>query len=86
MVYEFPISKAEKLERTVSAYIKKWLGLQRCLGNIGLYRHSALELPISSLTEEYKCIKVRHDPGIVSRCTHMNSYSQTGTWEEVDPS
>jgi hypothetical protein len=58
-VYEFPISKVEKLERTVSAYVKKWLGLPRCLSNIGLYGHGALELPISSLSEEYKCTKVR---------------------------
>ncbi|KAJ8393829.1 hypothetical protein AAFF_G00055580 [Aldrovandia affinis] len=29
------------------------------LSNIGLYGHGALELPVSSLTEEYKCTKVR---------------------------
>ncbi len=60
-VYEVPITKIEKLERTVSSYIKKWLGLPRCLSNIGLYGRSALELPFSSLTEEYKCTKVRLD-------------------------
>ncbi len=60
-VYEVPITKIEKLERTVSSYIKKWLGLPRCLSNIGLYGKSALELPVSSLTEEYKCTKVRLD-------------------------
>ncbi|KAJ8412683.1 hypothetical protein AAFF_G00116340 [Aldrovandia affinis] len=58
-VYEIPMTKVEKLERTVSSYIKKWLGLPRCLSNIGLYGHGALELPVSSLTEEYKCTKVR---------------------------
>ena len=58
-VYEIPMTKVEKLERTVSSYIKKWLGLPRCLSNIGLYGHCALELPISSLTEEFKCTKVR---------------------------
>ena len=58
-VYEIPMTKVEKLERTVSSYIKKWLGLPRCLSNIGLYGHGALELPISSLTEEFKCTKVR---------------------------
>ena len=49
----------KKLERTVSSYIKKWLGLPRCLSNNNLYGHSALELPVSSLTEEFKCTKVR---------------------------
>ncbi len=58
-VYEVPITKVEKLERTVSSYINKWLGLPRCLSNIGLYGHGALELPVSSLTEEYKGTKVR---------------------------
>ncbi len=60
-VYKVLITKIEKLERTVGSYIKKWLGLPRCLSNIGLYGRSALELPVSSLTEEYKCTKVRLD-------------------------
>ena len=59
MVYEIPMTKIEKLERTVSSYIKKWLGLPCCLSNIGLYGHGALELPVSSLTEEFKCTKLR---------------------------
>ncbi len=58
-VYKVLITKIEKLERTVGSYIKKWLELPRCLSNIGLYGRSALELPVSSLTEEYKCTKVR---------------------------
>ena len=53
-VYEIPMTKVKKLERTVSSYIKKWLGLPRCLSNIGLYGHGALEMPVSSLTEEFK--------------------------------
>lgn len=61
MTYEAPITKVEKLERTVSTYIKKWLGLPCCLRNIGLYGNRALGLPITSLTEEYKCSKVRLD-------------------------
>lgn len=58
-VYEIPMIKVEKLERTVSSYIKKWLVLPRCLSNSALYGHSALELTVSSLTEEFKCTKVR---------------------------
>lgn len=85
-VYEVPISKIEKLERTVSSLIKKWLGLSQCLGKIGLYGHGALELPVLSLTEEYKCTKVRLDmTDRVSRCYSMNDCSQTSNREEMDP-
>ena len=49
----------EKLERLISSYARKWLGLSRCLSSIRLYGKGVLELPISSLSEEYKCAKVR---------------------------
>lgn len=58
-VYELPITTVEKMERTMTSYIKKWLGVPRCLTNISLYGKGVLELPITSLTEEYKCSKVR---------------------------
>lgn len=47
------------MERTVTSYIKKWLGVPRCLTNISLYGKGVIELPITSLTEEYKCSKVK---------------------------
>lgn len=50
-VYEVTISTVKKLERGVTAYIKKWLGVPRCLTNIGLYGDGALKLPLTSLTE-----------------------------------
>ncbi|XP_060929417.1 uncharacterized protein LOC133003646 [Limanda limanda] len=55
----FLFKKVEKLERLVSSYARKWLGLPRCLSSIGLYGKGVVELPISSLAEEYKCAKVR---------------------------
>lgn len=58
-VYEAPITTVEKMERTITSYAKKWLGVPRCLTNIGLYGKGVLELPLTSLTEEYKCSKVR---------------------------
>ena len=58
-IYEVPISKVEKLERLISSFARKWLGLPRCFSNIGLYGRGILELPVSSLTEEFKCSKVR---------------------------
>lgn len=58
-VYDIPLSKVEKLERLISSYAKKWLGLPRCITNTALYGKGVLELPVSCLTEEFKCAKVR---------------------------
>lgn len=49
----------EKLERLVSTYGRKLLGLPGCLSSTGLYGKAVLELPISTLAEESKCAKVR---------------------------
>ena len=58
-VYEVPTSTVEKMERGVTAYIKKWLGVPRCLITIGLYGDAVMELPLTSLSEEFKCAKTR---------------------------
>lgn len=58
-VYKVPLSKVEKLERVVNAYIKKWLGVPRCLSSVALYERGILQLPINSLVEEFKYAKVR---------------------------
>ena len=58
-VYEVPLSKVEKLEKVVNSYVKKWLGVPRCLSSVALYGKGILQLPINSLVEEFKCAKVR---------------------------
>ena len=58
-LYEVPLTTVERMERAITGYVKKWLGVPRCLTNISLYGSGVLELPITSLTEEYKCSKVR---------------------------
>ncbi|GLD63278.1 polycystic kidney disease protein 1-like 2 [Lates japonicus] len=45
----------------VSAQVRKWLGLRRCLSSMGLNGNGALSLSISGLVEEYKCAKARLD-------------------------
>lgn len=35
--YEVPVSTLEKLDRVITGYIKKWLGVPLCCTNIGLY-------------------------------------------------
>ena len=58
-VYEIPLSVGEKMERLVSFYIRKWLDVPRCLRTVALYGKGILQLPVSSLVEEFKCTKVR---------------------------
>ncbi|MDG2555426.1 reverse transcriptase family protein, partial [Vibrio parahaemolyticus] len=36
-IYEIPISVVERIERSVSSYIRKWLGAPRCLSSVALY-------------------------------------------------
>ena len=60
MVNEIPLSKVEKIEQLVSKHLRRWLGLPPSFTNIGLYGHSTkLQMPISSVTEEYKVAKAR---------------------------
>lgn len=47
----------EKLQRRITGYIKKWLRVPWCLTTIGLYGEGVLKLPLTSLTEEFKCAK-----------------------------
>ena len=49
----------KKMERLVSFYIRKWLGVPRCLSTVALYGKCILQLPVSSLVEEFTCTEVR---------------------------
>ncbi|XP_030281784.1 uncharacterized protein LOC115586678 [Sparus aurata] len=60
VVYEFPISTVEGLERRVSSHLRRWLGLPRSLSSIALYGNkNKLTLPINSLTEEFMVTRAR---------------------------
>jgi len=48
-----------------SSYIRKWLRVPRCLSRVGLYSKGILQLPVSALTEEFKCAKVRLEMTLV---------------------
>ncbi|KAL7834883.1 hypothetical protein SRHO_G00291360 [Serrasalmus rhombeus] len=58
-IYDVTSSHISRLERLVNAQVRRWLGLPRCMSSVGLYVDGPLSLPISSLTEEYKCAKAR---------------------------
>ena len=60
LVYDVPISTVEAIERALSGYIRRWLGVPRSFSSIGLYSSgSKLQLPLSSVTEEFKVTKAR---------------------------
>ncbi|XP_045195004.2 uncharacterized protein LOC123550644 [Mercenaria mercenaria] len=60
MLYEIATSTVEGLERTVSRYLSRWFGVPPSFSNIGLYsRTNQLQLPLSSLVEEFKVAKTR---------------------------
>ena len=59
MIYELPISFVEKLETSVSVYIRRWLGVSRNMTNVALYaKKSICPLPFTSLVNMFKTTKV----------------------------
>ena len=58
-IYDLTLTRVEKMERMISSYVRKWLGVPRCLSSVALYGQGLLQLPLSSLTQEFKCTKVR---------------------------
>ena len=60
MIYDCAIGTVEAMEKRISKKLRKWLGVPPSFTNIGLYgKDIKLQMPISSLTEEYKVGKVR---------------------------
>ena len=58
MIYEIGISNIEILEKTISKYIRKWLGLHQSLTKLALYsKHSPCPLPFKSLLTLFKTSK-----------------------------
>ena len=48
------------MERALSGYIRRWLGVPKSFSSIGVYSSgSKLQLPLSSVTEEFKVTKAR---------------------------
>jgi hypothetical protein len=60
MLYEITSTAVEGLERTINRHLRRWLGVPPSFSSIGLYgRSNQLQLPISSVMEEYKVSKAR---------------------------
>ena len=60
MLYEVPTSTVESLEHLISRHLRRWLGVPPSFSSVGLYgKSNQLQLPISSLVEEFKASKAR---------------------------
>ncbi|XP_072560565.1 uncharacterized protein [Paramormyrops kingsleyae] len=60
LMYQVPITTVETLERKISQFLRRWLGLPKSLSCIALYGHTnKLQLPFSGLTEEFKVTRAR---------------------------
>ncbi|XP_063058826.1 uncharacterized protein LOC134452393 [Engraulis encrasicolus] len=60
LVYAVPITTVEAMERKISSYLRRWLGLPRSLSSAALYGSSnTLQLPFSGLTEEFMVTRTR---------------------------
>ena len=59
-VYEVCLTRVETIQRHVNKFLRKWLGIPPAFTTVGLYsKSSKLQLPISSIEEEFKVAKVR---------------------------
>ncbi|XP_061902037.1 uncharacterized protein LOC133649222 [Entelurus aequoreus] len=60
LMYEFPMTIVEGFERKISSSLRRWLGLPRSLSSFALFGHNTkLQLPFSSLAEEFKVSRAR---------------------------
>ncbi|XP_063050368.1 uncharacterized protein LOC134445223 [Engraulis encrasicolus] len=60
LMYQVPVTTVETLERNISQFLRRWLGLPKSLSCIALYGHTnKLQLPFSGLTEEFKVTRAR---------------------------
>lgn len=60
LLYDFPMTQVEAMERLCSKFVRKWLGVPPSFSAVNLYsKTSKLRLPVSSVVEEFKATKAR---------------------------
>ncbi|KAI7804749.1 hypothetical protein IRJ41_017191, partial [Triplophysa rosa] len=60
LVYAVPMKTVESLERKISGFLRKWLGLPSSLTSAAMYGTSnVLQLPFSGFTEEFMLVRTR---------------------------
>ncbi|XP_035658193.1 uncharacterized protein LOC118403564 [Branchiostoma floridae] len=58
-MYNISMSTVDQIDRKANAYFRRWLGVPRCLSSVALYGKNKLNLPFSSIAEDFKLEKVR---------------------------
>ncbi|XP_068595260.1 retrovirus-related Pol polyprotein from type-1 retrotransposable element R2 [Brachionichthys hirsutus] len=59
-IYEVAMTTVEGIERRANKHLRKWLGIPPSFTSVGLYNRSGqLQLPLSSVVEEFKVAKCR---------------------------
>ncbi|XP_035665189.1 uncharacterized protein LOC118408481 [Branchiostoma floridae] len=58
-MYNISVSTVDQIDRKANAYFRRWLGVPRCLSSVALYGKNKLNLPFSSIAEDFKLEKVR---------------------------
>ena len=60
MLYEVAITTVEGMERKISGYLRRWLGLPKSLSSAALYgTTNAIQLPFKGLKEEFVVTRTR---------------------------
>ena len=60
LIYDFPMTTVEAMERKISGYLRRWLGVPGRLSSEALYGTSnALQLPFKGLSEEFMVSRTR---------------------------
>ena len=60
-IYNIPLTKVEWLQRTITASLKKWLGIPKSFSTDCMYsKTSKVVLPFSSLIDDFKAAKARN--------------------------
>lgn len=60
LLYNYPLTKVEAMERMCSRFIRKWLSVPPAFNSVNLYsKSSKLRLQFSSVVEDFKVTKAR---------------------------
>ncbi|CAM4625186.1 unnamed protein product [Leuciscus chuanchicus] len=86
LLYDFPMSQVEGMERLCSKFLRKWLRVPPSFSAINLYsKTSKLPLPVSSVVEEFKATKARAVSTLLSsEDGKVRHASKTLIWSKAD--
>ena len=91
-IYSIPLTKVEQMQRKITAYLKKWMGIPRSFSTDCMYsKTSKIKLPFTSLTDDFKATKARNmvtfqeseDPCIKGAEIDVDAGRKADTKEEV---